>query len=217
MEYRLMSEQDVVRVEEWTGTFEGKRKPSTERELHLQIYKVRKDVNAIIHYHSPYATAVAVSRKSIPNILDEGTDITPIPTIRYATSGSSELADNVAAGMAKGRNALLLANHGVVVVGENLTEALNTSLRVERLAKVFVWAEAIGGAVALEEWAVERSRSYLREYKATKAAAQSMVRDVDAEAPSRVLHASDLIQFGFRSWLAFGSLLHSYLAQRFRG
>jgi len=91
----------------------------------------------VIHYHSPYATAVAVARKTIPNILDEGIDLTPIPTVEYCLAGSPELASNVAARFAEGRNAVLLANHGAVVVGGNLKEALNRSLEVERLAQIY--------------------------------------------------------------------------------
>lgn len=117
VDYRVMGEQDIVRVDLWTWCAEGRRRPSTERELHGQIYSAREDVNAVVHHHSPYATAIAVAHRTIPNILDEGIDLTPIPTVEYAPSGTPELATKVAAKLADGCNAVLLANHGVVVVG----------------------------------------------------------------------------------------------------
>src|SRR3972149_6629363 len=110
--YRVMGKQDIVRVDLLNGAVKGQRRPSSERELHRQIYKMREDVMAVIHHHSPYATAISVARKTIPNILDEGIDLTPIPTVEYCLAGSPELASKVAAKVAEGRNAVLLANHG---------------------------------------------------------------------------------------------------------
>lgn len=168
-DYRVMPEQDIARVDLLTGSVEGQRRPSTERELHSQIYRAREDVNAVVHHHSLYATAIAVARKTIPNILDEAVDLTPIPTVEYAPSGTPELATKAAAKFADGCNAVLLANHGVVVVAGDLKEALERSIEVERLARIFVWAEAVGGATPLEEWAVEKSRHFLKKYRAATA------------------------------------------------
>ena len=213
--YRVMGEQDIVQVELSSGYARGQRRPSSERELHRQIYKMREDVNAVIHHHSPYATAVAVARKTIPNILDEGIDLTPIPTVGYCLAGSPELGREVAAKLAEGRNAVLLANHGAVVVGENLKEALNRSVEVERLAQVFVWAEALGGAVPLEEGAVERSKDFLKQYRNTMAARATLHTSQSAE-DSESLSLADLVRFSFRSWVTFGSLIHNLVLQRLR-
>ena len=215
LDYRLMRAQDIVRIDQATGSVEGRRRPSTERELHRLIYKAREDVNAVVHHHSPYATAISVAGKTIPNILDEGSELTPIETVEYAPSGTRELAINAAARLADGFNAALLANHGVVVVGETLEEALARSVEVERLAKIFVWAEALGGAVPLEEWAVERSRHFLKQYRDTMAA-QAMVRTPDLAEVSDSVSVADLIRFSLRSWVTFGSLVHNLVLQRLR-
>jgi len=215
LDYRLMLEQDIVRVDLCTGFAEGRRRPSSERELHSRIYKVREDVNAVVHHHSPCATAVAVARKTIPNILDEAIDLTPIPTIEYATFGTPELGMKAAAKFAEGCNAVLLANHGVVVVGENLEVALARSVEVESLAQIFVWSEALGGAVPIEESALERSRYSLDQYKAARAK-QDLPRPRDFPESSESVSVGDLVRFGFRSWVTFGSLARTLFMQRLR-
>jgi L-fuculose-phosphate aldolase len=215
LDYRLMRAQDIVRINQATGSVEGRRRPSTERELHRQIYKVREDVNAVVHHHSLYATTISVAKRTIPNILDEGSDLTPIPTVEYAPSGTPELATNAAARLAEGCSAVLLANHGVVVVGGDLEEAVARSVEVERLAKIFVWAEAIGGATPLEDWAAARSKQYLREYKAAKTG-QGVEDARYSSEGSEPVSVSDLVKFGFRSWLTFGSLIHTLVMQRLR-
>ena len=215
LDYRLMRAQDIVRIDQATGSVEGRRRPSTERELHRLIYKAREDVNAVVHHHSPYATAISVAGKTIPNILDEGSELTPIETVEYAPSGTPELAINAAARLADGFNAVLLANHGVVVVGETLEEALARSVEVERLAKIFVWAEAMGGAAPLEDWAAARSKQFIREYRAARA--KQGVED--ARYPpegSESVSVGGLIKFAFRSWVTFGSLIHALVVQKLR-
>jgi L-fuculose-phosphate aldolase len=210
-----MGEQDIVQVDLLSGYVKGQRRPSSERELHRQIYTMREDVMAVIHHHSPYATAISVARKTIPNILDEGIDLTPIPTVEYCLAGSPELAREVAAKLAEDRNAVLLANHGAVVVGENLGEALSRSLEVERLAQIFVWAEALGGAVPLEEWAVERSRHFLKQYRDAMAD-QAMLQTSQSADASESVSLADLVRFSLRSWVTFGSLIHNLVLQRLR-
>ncbi len=88
---------------------------------------------------------VAVARQTIPVLIDEAADIGPIPTAPYAPSASQELADAASSELAKGRNAVLLANHGVVVVGRDLREAARRALEVERLAKIYIGAALLGG------------------------------------------------------------------------
>ena len=67
------------------------------------------------------------------------------------------MAEMVAVRLPEGCNAVLLANHGVVVTGGSLDEALHRSVEVERLAQLFIWAETLGGAVPLDEWTVRMS------------------------------------------------------------
>ena len=168
-DYRSLTEQDLVRVHLALAKAEGRWKPSSEWRLHLTIYRARPDVNAIIHHHGIWASMVAVARKTIPVLIDEAADIGPIPTAPYAPSGSAELAEAVAGELTKGSNAVLLANHGAVAVGQDLGEAMDRALQVERLAKIYIGAEVLGGAHPLDEAAVRRSQQFLQDYRAARA------------------------------------------------
>jgi len=215
VDYQNMEDQDIVRVGLWNDDIEGRRRPSSEHQLHALIYRARDDVNAIIHHHSAYATAVSVTRKTISPILDEAVDLTPIPTAAYAPSGTMELAVNAAAKFADGCNAVLLANHGVVVVGGTLDEALSRGVEVERLARIFVGAEALGGAVPLEDWAVARNRHFLAEYRMARAGHDVASAHPPVELP-RYIRMGDLVTFAFRSWITFSSMMHNLVMQRLR-
>lgn len=164
-DYRLLTVRDLVRICLISGEAEGRGKPSSEWRLHAAIYEARSDVNAIIHHHATWSSTVAVARKTIPVLIDEAADIGPIPTAPYALSGSQELAEVVAQQFALGSNAVLLANHGVVVVGRSLREALRVAVEVERIAKIYIGAELLGGACPLDEAAVARSQKFLKSYR----------------------------------------------------
>lgn len=99
--------------------------------------------------------------------------------------------------------------------GGSLEEALERSIEVERLAGIFVWAEALGGAKPLEEWAVQRSRHFLKQYKAARAK-QDLPCPPDFPESSESVSVSDLVKFGFRSWVTFGSLIHALVMQKLR-
>lgn len=215
MDYRVMVEEDIVRVDGATSKVEGRRRPSSECELHSRIYQARQDVNAVIHHHSLYVTALATAHKGIPDILDETVDLTPIPIVDYAPFGSSDLASKAAAAIANGHNAVLLANHGIVVVGESMEEAFERSVKVERLSQVFVWAEALGGAVPIGPTTAEETRRTLHRYK--QARAEHEIRD-PAEAWRRYESVSlaDLVKFTFRSCVTLTSLLHALVLQKLR-
>lgn len=143
LDYRLLTERDLVRIHLGSGKAEGRRKPSSEWRLHVAIYRTRPDINAVIHQHATWASAVAVARKTIPVLIDEAADIGSIPTAPYAPSASEELAETAARELAKGSNAILLANHGAVVVGRDLHEATRRAVELERLAKIYIGAELL--------------------------------------------------------------------------
>lgn len=116
----------------------GKGRPSTETNLHLQIYKSRADVNAIIHAHPTISTAVTVAGLKFPShIVTEGRDfLGPVRTIPYEAPGSIELALACADGL-KEVNAVLLERHGAAVVGTDLSEALYRLETLEAVAKIY--------------------------------------------------------------------------------
>jgi L-fuculose-phosphate aldolase len=123
---------------------EGSLRPSSEWRMHARIYVERPDVSAIVHTHSPRATALSCAGLGIPPfhymIALAGGAIHCMP---YATFGTEELAGNAVRGL-EGRRAVLLANHGVVAVGASLREAHSVAFEVENLATQYLELKAAG-------------------------------------------------------------------------
>ncbi|MBS4015115.1 MAG: class II aldolase/adducin family protein [Candidatus Latescibacteria bacterium] len=120
--------------------------PSTEYQMHLAIYQNRPDVNAVVHAHPVHSTIFAVTGNG--NILDEKilteTEKTlgKIGYVGYYQPGSNELAEVVGKSSGKS-NVMILAHHGVVVTGQNLSEARHRLERLEFLAKVTLLSKII--------------------------------------------------------------------------
>lgn len=112
---------------------DGER-PSSEWRMHAAIYARRPDVDAVVHTHSPRATALACAGRGIPPfhymIALAGGEIRCMP---YCTFGTPELAESAVHGL-EGRRATLLGNHGVMAVGSSLREAHSVAIEVENLA-----------------------------------------------------------------------------------
>jgi len=147
----------IVRMRGGATPEEKAPKPSSEWRFHAAIYAARPDVDAIVHAHSPCATAIACLRRDIPAFhymiaVAGGTDIRCAP---YATFGSAALAEAVVSAL-EHRRACLLANHGVVAVGGTLGEALDLAGEIEYLARIFCLALGAGKPVLIEEAEMER-------------------------------------------------------------
>lgn len=129
---------------------EGSRKPSTESEMHLFIYRERPDVKGIVHAHPPYSTAFAAARKPLdmPVFPEVVLDIGAVPLAEYATPATAEVARSLTP-FVKSANAILLANHGVVCVAENIDEAFYRMEKLELAARTIAIAQTLGGAVPL--------------------------------------------------------------------
>lgn len=152
MNYGVMKSEDIVLMKVDGTIVEGEHKPSSEWRMHAGIYAKRSDVNAIIHTHSPYATSFAVLHRSIPEILVEmlpflGGDI---PLSQFGMPGTDELAINAEA-VLKNRNACLLMNHGVLVIGKNLDQAYVRAQYVEDAARIYHYACELGELKKLDE------------------------------------------------------------------
>lgn len=126
--------EDIVLID-LDGNILSDGKPSSEVNMHLEIYKKRDDVKAIVHTHSPYATGFAFSDKKIKRLEGFGEIKKPyLPSIEYEKPGSSELAESASKGIGDS-DVLVLKNHGVICVGENLKEAESLAVFVEESAK----------------------------------------------------------------------------------
>jgi L-fuculose-phosphate aldolase len=142
--YRELAPGQIVALSLGGEPEQGGTRPSSEWRMHAAIYAQRPDVSAIVHTHSPHATALACAGRGIPPfhymIALAGGDIRCMP---YATFGTPELADNAVRGLA-GRRATLLANHGVMAVGASLREAHSVAIEVENLAGQYLALLAAG-------------------------------------------------------------------------
>lgn len=147
----------------------GQRTPSTEWQLHRDILGSRPDVQAIVHTHSLFCTTISTLRRSIPAlhymIVLAGGD--SIPCADYATFGSAELASNAIVALGGG-HACLLANHGMVALGDSLPAALRLAAEVETLASQYWHAAQLGTPHLLDHGELDRVRAKLASYGQTK-------------------------------------------------
>ena len=137
--YAKMRPEDVVELDLSGARRAGTLDPSSEWPLHSGIYKARPDAEAIIHTHSPMATALSCARIGIPPF-HYMIAICGGPGVRcaeYATFGSQQLADGAIKAL-WGRKAALLANHGVVAIGTTLEGARAIATEVENLATQYL-------------------------------------------------------------------------------
>ena len=130
---------------------EGFLDPATHEivEMHTAVYRQRSDVGAIIHTHSPHATAFALAGRPIEPCYEAALRMgvtTPVPVAAYAPRGSEAAVSNILAESGKGVWAVLLANHGLLAFGRDLGHALRVVIAVEEAAQMALLAEAIGGA-----------------------------------------------------------------------
>jgi L-fuculose-phosphate aldolase len=163
--YDAIKPRDVVFVA-GDGRVPGKQKqPSSEWRFHLSAYQARPDMGAVVHTHSMHATVLACAGKSIPAFhymvaVAGGKDI---PIVPYATFGTNELATYVAGGLTE-RNACLMANHGLIAIGETLPAALELAAEVEVLAEQYSKVLALGPPYLLSDAemtvVLERFKSY---------------------------------------------------------
>ena len=153
MPYNTITEEDVV-VCSLDGTvIEGDRKPTIEKDMHLGVYRMRSDINAMIHTHPIYSMVFSVLQKPIPAIMDEAAQAFggTVWCAEYALPGSPELAANCAKAVGEKGMACLLANHGAVCLGKDLAEAFKSCKVLEITAQVYQMVLAIGKPVPISD------------------------------------------------------------------
>ncbi len=134
------------------GSHQGSRKPSSEWRFHRDLYATRPEVGAVLHAHSPFAVTLACLRYDIPAfhymIARFGGD--SIRCSDYAIFGSEELSSAALAALAD-RKGCLLANHGLLVAGRDLAEALALAIELEELCEQYWRACQLGQPVILSD------------------------------------------------------------------
>lgn len=135
--YETITPEDMVLMQLDGTVEEGKYRPSSEWRMHAAVYAAKPEVGAVIHTHSPYATAFAVNHKNIPTILIEmvpflGGDV---PLAKFAMPGTAAVGEE-AVKVLTDRTGCLLANHGVLTVGRDLEQAHLRAVYVEDAARI---------------------------------------------------------------------------------
>ena len=166
MAVEKMSPTDMVWMD-FSGNATGLRQPSSEWRFHLDILKNKPEVNAVIHTHSMFATTLSTFRQDIPAFhymiaIAGGDSIRCAP---YALFGSQQLSDNALIALQE-RKACLLANHGMIAVGETLEKVLSITQEVETLCEQYLRALQVGEPCILNEQEMQDVQDKFKGYGA---------------------------------------------------
>ncbi|MGC9400332.1 MAG: class II aldolase/adducin family protein [Anaerolineae bacterium] len=168
---RTMGVDDIIVVDVDGEFLEGRSglQPTSEIKMHMEVYRQRADVEAVLHAHPPYAVALTIAEipfpvHLIPEVLLALGDV---PTAEYATPGTQDLAWSIRA-LVRDHDAMLLSHHGSLTVGKTLTEALIALERLEAAARTYYLAHGLGTPVPLPEVELERLRALRRRMSETQ-------------------------------------------------
>lgn len=145
-DYMKMTADDICILDFELNRLEGTLKPSVEAAMHCAIYQVRPDVNAIVHTHQVYASALTLINKSIPGLFDEQTRFLgrSVDIIPYAPSGTGMLRDTIAKNVKNHNNAYLMKNHGALLFGTDLERACHNVEILEKCSLAYLLALCSG-------------------------------------------------------------------------
>lgn len=139
-----LSEEVLIRVNLQGRKLEGRDRPSVELPMHLEIYRGRDDVGAVIHTHAPMAMIVGLYEEPIPSITIEAIALAETPVVPFLLSGTKEQTQAIVDALGEG-SAVLLRNHGLVTVGKTLKDAASKAHQLEFAARTVVICRLLGG------------------------------------------------------------------------
>ncbi len=157
MSKAMMNPDDLVIIDLEGQRVSGLRKPSSELGMHLLIYRLRPDINAVCHAHPPTATGYAAAGIPLdkPILCELVIGLGSIPVARYGTPGTSELGASIEP-YVQSHDAILMANHGVVTYGPDLLTSFMRMETTEHFAQVSLVTERLGRKVLLSGSDVEK-------------------------------------------------------------
>lgn len=165
IDYYKTRPQDIVIMDLEGNVVEGALKPSSEHSMHSIFYKNRSDINAIVHFHSVYASVLACLRWELPAthylIAVSGGD--NVRCAKYATFGTDELAQNAYDAMLD-RYAVFLANHGMIAGAKDLANAFGKAEEIELCSEIYYRAKSIGEPVMLDKEETENLKYLFGNY-----------------------------------------------------
>lgn len=156
MLYETMVPEDVVVLDMSGKTIEGSRRVSVDIEAILYIFKNMPEVNAVIHTHQVYASAVGLVEDELPAAVTTlpNACLGPVTVAPYSSAASLEMGINTVKYI-NNKRAVILKNHGVITVGGTLKEALYAAVYLEDAAKTYIMAKAIGTPKILDAEQIE--------------------------------------------------------------
>lgn len=164
LDYFDIEAEDIVVLDLDGNIIDGDKKPSSEWGMHLNIYKNRIDINAVIHTHSVFSTTISALRETLPAahymIAMAGKNVR---CAEYASFGSKELGENALEAM-EDRNAVLLANHGLLAGSNDLAHTFKIIEEVEYSAEIYYRARSIGKPVILDDKEMETMLEKFKTY-----------------------------------------------------
>ena len=149
--------EDGLALTDLDGAALNDKKASSELAMHLLIYKMRPDINAVCHAHPPHGTAFSAAGLAIdaPILSEVILTLGCVPLTNYGTPSTNELTDSMKP-FIEHHNALLMANHGAVAYGRDLWEAFDRLETLEHTAKIAILSRALGGANDLPKEAISK-------------------------------------------------------------
>lgn len=147
------------------GAWSGPLKPSTEWRFHYDILRARPDMSAVVHAHPTYCTTLAIARRPIPPVhyMIASFGGMDVRCSGYATFGTAELSA-LALEALQDRTACLMANHGMIALGENLEKAMWRAVELEAIARQYCLSLTIGGPVLLSEAEIDEALAKFSDY-----------------------------------------------------
>ncbi len=134
--YETMQARDVPLYHAADGTWEGNRKPSSEKKIHAAAYAIYPDVHVVIHTHQDYATAMSLTGAGDLRFTPEEKKLLGrIPTAAYGLPGTDRLKANVEAALKRGARIVLMAHHGALILGTDLEDALQKAQVLEQVCR----------------------------------------------------------------------------------
>ena len=163
--YETLRPEQVVQMRADGSVLPGQLVPSSEWAIHRDVYAARAEVGGVLHAHSMFATTLACLRRGIPAVhyMVAAAGGSDIRCADYATYGTPELSRNVLAAL-RDRKACLMANHGLVTVGESLPAAFKLAVEVETLAAQYWRALQVGEPVILDDAEMARVLAKFKSY-----------------------------------------------------
>ena len=151
MDYFTLTPEDIVIMDLHGNVVDGRRKPSSEFEMHSIFYRERPEIRAVVHAHSTYSCVLACMNWGIePCTYLIGSAGKNVRCTKYETFGTAELAQSALEGM-KERYAVLLGNHGLLAGGPDLPTAFDTAEETEFCAEIYYKCKAVGNPVLLND------------------------------------------------------------------